>query len=153
MLMRLDKYEQLTGKPSTTKCNEDVLELLIAPGRLEILIGRSQEAHMHINHSHVSKKHTSISVTDEGYLVKDLGSKNGTFMYPGIRITKDIHVPSGRSLSFGTQEVAYTLLRSLDLRDNIDSSRIPTRVHRSNTSPILRSTTKKRDDGKREMSA
>ena len=51
------------------------------------LIGRSETADHTIYSSKVSKEHAAIAVSDDGYLVRDLGSTNGTFVN-GKRITE-----------------------------------------------------------------
>jgi len=45
-----------------------------------ILIGRSVECDMVIDHPHVSKKHCRVQLTENGVEVTDLRSTNGTFL-------------------------------------------------------------------------
>src|SRR5215213_229393 len=47
-------------------------------GRGPWSVGRSQENHIVINDPNVSRKHARISRADNGYVVEDLGSTNGT---------------------------------------------------------------------------
>jgi predicted component of type VI protein secretion system len=49
--------------------------------RAELLIGRDEEeCDLVVAERQVSRHHALISLTDEGYTVRDLGSKNGTFL-------------------------------------------------------------------------
>ena len=55
--------------------------------KLPFLIGRSETADHTIYSSKVSKEHAAIAAGDDGYLVRDLDSTNGTFLN-GTRITE-----------------------------------------------------------------
>jgi len=46
----------------------------------EILVGRSEECDIVLPARAVSRRHAQIVQTDGGYLLRDLGSKNGTFV-------------------------------------------------------------------------
>ena len=55
-------------------------------GKKPLIIGRTIECDMSLNHSQVSKKHCSIALTNAGIQVTDLGSTNGTILQ-GERLT------------------------------------------------------------------
>lgn len=46
----------------------------------EITIGRGEENTIVLNIAEVSRAHTSLTKVEEGYMIKDLGSTNGTFV-------------------------------------------------------------------------
>jgi hypothetical protein len=67
------------------------------------IAGRDPGCDLHLVSTQVSRQHCVIEITDRGLLVKDLDSKNGTFVN-GIAM-KDGYVNEGDKLSFGS----YTL--------------------------------------------
>jgi two-component system cell cycle response regulator len=48
--------------------------------RGEVLIGRSSQAHIQIDHESVSRRHATVMVGDQRATVQDLGSTNGTYV-------------------------------------------------------------------------
>jgi pSer/pThr/pTyr-binding forkhead associated (FHA) protein len=46
----------------------------------EITIGRGEDNTIVLNIAEVSRTHTALSKVEEGYMIKDLGSTNGTFV-------------------------------------------------------------------------
>lgn len=64
-------------------------------------IGRTAENQIRIADSGVSRRHAEILLTENGYLVKDLGSPNGTFVN-GERITEHL-LKQGDRLKMGGQ--------------------------------------------------
>jgi DNA-binding response OmpR family regulator len=46
----------------------------------EVFLGRSEECDIHLPARAVSRRHAQITQTDRGYILRDLGSKNGTFV-------------------------------------------------------------------------
>jgi two-component system cell cycle response regulator len=51
---------------------------VLKPG--EMVIGRSSQANLQIDHESVSRRHARIVLTDSGVLLNDLGSTNGTYV-------------------------------------------------------------------------
>ena len=45
-----------------------------------VLIGRGDDCHVIINDRQSSRHHARITQTEDGYVLEDLGSKNGTFL-------------------------------------------------------------------------
>ena len=66
----------------------------------EIIIGRDEEARIKIASSEVSRQHAILIPTDDGVLVRDLGSRNGTFV-DGVPIQGEVLLRPGGSLSVG----------------------------------------------------
>jgi diguanylate cyclase (GGDEF)-like protein len=48
--------------------------------RGEVLIGRSSQAHIQIDHESVSRRHATVNVGEQRASVQDLGSTNGTYV-------------------------------------------------------------------------
>ena len=63
------------------------------------VIGSSQGADLIVTAPTVSRRHVELSLVPEGVMVKDLGSRNGTF-YMGQRVEK-ITVSLGTTLELG----------------------------------------------------
>jgi transcriptional regulator with GAF, ATPase, and Fis domain len=52
-----------------------------------IIIGSGEECHLQLNDRNVSRKHLELTISEKGYCVQDLGSKNGTYL-GGTRVGK-----------------------------------------------------------------
>ena len=67
-----------------------------------VVIGRDEEAAIRIGSADVSRKHCLLTATPQGLLVRDLGSRNGTFV-DGVPIgdSDPILLVPGGSLSVG----------------------------------------------------
>lgn len=48
--------------------------------RGEVLIGRSSQAQIQIDHESVSRRHAQVTISEQKAVVKDLGSTNGTYV-------------------------------------------------------------------------
>lgn len=66
----------------------------------EVIIGRDEEAKIRVASSEVSRQHAILIPTAEGVLVRDLGSRNGTFV-DGVPIQGEVLLRPGGSLSVG----------------------------------------------------
>lgn len=64
------------------------------------LIGRSDECHLRPKSEAISRRHCVIFVKEGNLLVRDLGSKNGTYVN-GERISEDVKIKSGDTVHFG----------------------------------------------------
>jgi len=80
-----------------------------------ILIGRGRRCNVQIVESLVSRRNTRIVPTDEGYLVQDLGSTNGTFVN-GQRID-EVTLREGDVLRVGDQRFRFYLAGPEDMPD------------------------------------
>jgi len=72
------------------------------------LIGRSPQADLVINDPFVSRIHCEVAAEEDGYVLRDLGSKNGTRV-GGIRI-REVHLPQNPRISIGGSEISFSLL-------------------------------------------
>ena len=73
-------------------------------------VGRSQENDIVINDPNVSRKHARISRADNGFVVEDLGSTNGTLL-DGAPIDRE-RIEGGDELTFGQSTARF--IRRID---------------------------------------
>jgi two-component system response regulator AtoC len=73
------------------------------PREGKLLIGRGRECHVPIAHRTVSERHAELEIEAGAAFVRDVGSKNGTFVN-GRRLAGDerIQLPPGCTLRLGT---------------------------------------------------
>ena len=57
-----------------------------------VVIGRNQDSSVIVLASSVSREHAEVKLTDDGWTVRDLGSRNGTFVN-GVRCQGDVALP------------------------------------------------------------
>ena len=76
-------------------------------------VGRSQENDITVNDPNVSRRHARISRADDGYVVEDLGSTNGTLL-DGAPIDRE-RIEGGDELTFG--QTAARFVRRIDVPD------------------------------------
>ncbi|HEY3253523.1 MAG TPA: FHA domain-containing protein, partial [Polyangiaceae bacterium] len=77
----------------------------------ECIVGRSPRCSLRIENAMISAVHACVRWTPDGWQVRDLGSRNGTFLN-GARITSSdgAAVRRGDKLAFGTLDVVWELL-------------------------------------------
>jgi FHA domain/Domain of unknown function (DUF1707) len=63
-------------------------------------IGRSSECDCMVTHPSVSRRHAELRRAGEGWLLRDLGSRNGTRVN-GMRVTEEVEVRPGDQVSLG----------------------------------------------------
>jgi pSer/pThr/pTyr-binding forkhead associated (FHA) protein len=104
----------------------------------EIIIGRDAATQIPINDAEVSRKHVRLTLKNNGYVIEDLGSTNGTFVN-GQRISGPVQLKMGDLVAFGENVVLMfeanfdpdaTVLSSKTTQDNLQtmiaSAPIPT---------------------------
>jgi uncharacterized repeat protein (TIGR01451 family) len=74
------EYMQDITKDHILIFHKDTLEQTITMQANGLSIGRAPENEIVIDHAGVSRLHARIDFSEVGYLVKDLGSRNGTFL-------------------------------------------------------------------------
>jgi DNA-binding NtrC family response regulator len=72
------------------------------------LIGRSPQADLVINDPFVSRMHCEVAVEEDGYVLRDLGSKNGTRV-AGIRV-REVQLPPNPRICIGGSEISFSVL-------------------------------------------
>ena len=65
-----------------------------------VTIGRAPDCDCHLIEPSVSRRHAQLRRVDETWLLRDLGSSNGTRLN-GMRVTEEIEVRPGDQLSLG----------------------------------------------------
>ena len=65
-----------------------------------VTIGRAPECDCHLTEPSVSRRHAQLRRVDDTWLLRDLGSSNGTRLN-GMRVTEEIEVRPGDQLSLG----------------------------------------------------
>src|SRR5215211_1447975 len=68
--------------------------------KVPIVAGREASTDFHVDLHSVSRKHACISKTDEGYLLEDLNSSNGTFINE-VRLSKPGILSNGDNIALG----------------------------------------------------
>lgn len=81
--------------------------LLPAPGPHPLLIGRDPGNGLRLNHETVSRNHAELTVRGRVWLLRDLGSTNGTCVN-GQRVVGLVPVREGDQVSFGTMTFRLT---------------------------------------------
>jgi hypothetical protein len=71
-----------------------------------IIIGRDEAADVFIDNPSVSRRHAEIRLSDEGWVVDDLGSSNGTFL-DGSRIDTARSIGLGDEIGFGKFTIVF----------------------------------------------
>lgn len=72
------------------------------PVHAPLLVGRADDAGLRLEGTGISRQHARLTPTEEGLIVEDMGSANGTFLN-GRRITREI--------AHGGDELAFDTLR------------------------------------------
>ena len=77
---------------------DDHLEYTLSEG--ENVVGRSEDCEVHIEDGSLSRKHAIIEISNDTATIRDLGSKNGTYV-DDEAVTKPTTVNPGNLLKFG----------------------------------------------------
>lgn len=80
------------------------------------LVGRGEECDLPIEDERISRRHARISSTPAGWLLTDLGSKNGTSVN-GLPVDEPAELPHPSWLSFGGLPVRFEHLAETSQRD------------------------------------
>lgn len=80
-------------------------------------IGRASDCDIALVSASVSKRHAQIELSGTQIHVRDLGSKNGTFV-DETRVEHPVALRDGARLRFGTLEVVY---RAADMNVSTDT--------------------------------
>ena len=84
---------------------------MLTPARHEleggtITLGRAAECTIPIKDRYLSRKHAEIVALDGGWVLKDCGSANGTFLN-GARVERDLPLKSGDRIKLGDTEIVF----------------------------------------------
>jgi DNA-binding winged helix-turn-helix (wHTH) protein len=86
-------------------------EIALGPG--ENVIGRLAEAVVWIDHASVSRRHARVVVGEEGALLEDLGSKNGTVLQ-NSRIVSPVLLSDEDVIEIGPATLVFRILRQTE---------------------------------------
>ena len=75
------------------------------------LIGRAEQCNLRPKSDAISRNHCAILVKEQGVLIRDLNSRNGTYIN-GEKISKDIELGSGDHLQLGKLEFEIVIKKS-----------------------------------------
>src|SRR4051794_15664808 len=77
----------------------------------EHIVGRSPQCGLHLNESYASAQHASIRFNGQGWELKDLGSRNGTFLDDAELERAHPHLlKQGAVLAFGKLEQRWEVI-------------------------------------------
>lgn len=71
-----------------------------------IVVGRDEETDVTIDNPSVSRRHAEIRLADEGWVVEDLGSSNGTYL-KGHKISGARSIGLGDEIGFGKFSIIF----------------------------------------------
>jgi two-component system, NtrC family, response regulator GlrR len=77
-----------------------------------VIVGRSPQADLVVDDDFVSRIHCEIVAEPEGFILRDLGSKNGT-RTAGMLI-REICLPSEARISIGRRQLSFSLLGAVE---------------------------------------
>ncbi|GAA3178268.1 MULTISPECIES: DUF1707 and FHA domain-containing protein [Streptomyces] len=81
--------------------------MLPVPGPIPLTIGRAPGAGLRLNHETVSRTHAELRSEGSGWMLRDLGSTNGTCVN-GLRVVGEVPVGPGDHISFGNMDYVLT---------------------------------------------
>lgn len=95
-----DKGKRLPEKSEVSAENPGQRLIAELKRRESILIGRDIECDVVIKDAKASRKHCRLTRTDDGFVLEDLGSRNGTFVN-GARIEGSVTLKSSQTFKAG----------------------------------------------------
>ncbi|MFE7334616.1 DUF1707 and FHA domain-containing protein [Streptomyces griseus] len=98
--------------------------LLPAPGPYPLLIGRDPANGLRLNHETVSRLHAELSGQNGRWVLRDLGSTNGTCVN-GQRLVGSVPVRDGDQVSFGRMSFRLTAPDRLPAQPSRPQDRLP----------------------------
>jgi sigma-B regulation protein RsbU (phosphoserine phosphatase) len=116
-----------TAKP-IQRAEITVLTPMLAPVRHKlkdsvITLGRASECTIPIKDRYLSRHHAEIIPGDQGWVLKDCGSANGTFLN-GSRVDRDYALKSGDRIKLGDTEIVFQADISTDRIVSIPDSHV-----------------------------
>lgn len=116
--------------PPTPTAEVTVFTPMVAPARYQLLagpdpisIGRATECTIPIKDRYLSRRHAEIVEARGGWLLKDCGSANGTWLN-GERVERDRELRPGDRIRLGDTEIVFQSDAPTDRVVAIDDSRV-----------------------------
>ncbi len=93
----------------------------------QFLIGRAATCQLSLDDPLVSRNHAALSVTEEGAIVEDLGSRNGVKVN-GQKVNGERRLMNGDTISIGSQDLRFAVRREVpsDTLVQAPTDRVPT---------------------------
>ena len=89
----------------------------------ETLFGRDPAAGVCIDHPSVSRRHASLSIGADGAVLRDLGSRNGTFLN-GRRVEGSVKIESGAIIGLGPITLTFVVLAAPPSTQSVGAGQI-----------------------------
>ena len=110
----------------TVRPVQDVRELSFPPVPGQYVIGRSEQVDLHLDFSSVSRRHALMAFVDGGWMITDLGSRNGTWLN-GWRLPGPAPVLAGDVVDIGCcRFVVVDRLSRIEATPRLPSIAFPT---------------------------
>ena len=87
---------------------------------MPVVIGRQAQCELSIPHSDVSRQHAEVSFEDGQFVLRDLGSTNGTYLN-GKEINAPVALSSGDKIEMGSRVVTFCELESDEFTSSLES--------------------------------
>ncbi|HEX6179520.1 MAG TPA: SpoIIE family protein phosphatase [Thermoanaerobaculia bacterium] len=105
----------------------------------QISIGRSSECAIPIRDRYLSRKHAELIATNGIWLLRDLGSVNGTYLN-GARVERDVPLKAGDRIRLGDTEIIFETPepntdRFLSIADTAERPSIAIPIHEIEATP------------------
>lgn len=94
----------------------------LRPG--EYVLGREDGTDFCVPAVGVSRRHAAVSVREDAVTLRDLASKNGTFLN-GVRVTSAVPLPDDAEIGLGAASVRFTRVRPDGLTATVSETRQP----------------------------
>ncbi len=78
----------------------------------QFLIGRAATCQLSLDDPLVSRNHAALSVTEDGAIVEDLGSRNGVKVN-GQKVSGERRLVNGDTITIGSQDLKFTIRREV----------------------------------------
>ena len=107
----------------------------------QISIGRSSECAIPIRDRYLSRKHAELIATNGIWLLRDLGSVNGTYLN-GARVERDVPLKPGDRIRLGDTEIVFETPESntdrfLAIADTAERPSIAIPIHEIDATPAV----------------
>lgn len=99
-----DSPAELKTQPVSGVLSAVGLRIDLASG--ETVIGRDPTLRASIDHASVSRRHAAVTCSGDSFVIRDLGSKNGTFV-GGVRLHADRELKDGDVVAFGSVRLVF----------------------------------------------
>ena len=80
-----------------------------------VIIGRDVDCHIALADSEISHKHAVIELRDDGFHIRDLGSRNGIFV--NNTVCRESKMKHGDTIKIGRTTILFQQMRQADVRE------------------------------------